>query len=87
MTTAERAEEIRRNFEAFKKKLPELLESHAGKFALLRHGEIVQFFDSARDALIFGHEKFDDSLFSVQEVSTAVIDLGWFSHATGHASV
>jgi len=77
----DRQAEADRNFEAFQKKLPELLKEHAGKFALLRDGEIVQFFDTARDAMVHGQSEFEDGLFSVQEVTEQVTDLGFFSHA------
>lgn len=75
--------EVSQNYEAFQKTLPELLESEScrGKFALMRKGEIVKFFDSMRDAAVYGQEKFDDGLFSVQEVTDRVVDLGFYSYA------
>ena len=79
--------EVESNFRHFKERLPGLLAEHAGKFALMRHGDIVQFFDTARDAMIFGTTEYEDGLFSVQEVTDRVVDLGWYSHAAGHASV
>ena len=85
--TAAKNKEIERNYSAFSKKLPKLLETHAGKFALLRHEEVVEFFDSARDAYVYGQKEFEDGLFSVQEVSDTVVDLGWFSHAPAHTAV
>lgn len=85
--TAARDQEIEQNYTAFSKKLPELLETHAGKFALLRSGDIVEFFDTARDAYVYGQREFEDGLFSVQEVNDKVIDLGWFSHAPTHTTV
>ena len=78
---------INENYAAFVKLLPDLLDDHASKFALMRDGEIVEFFDSARDAFVFGEEKFDDGLFSVQEVTTAAADLGWYSRVPTHATV
>ena len=72
---------VDKNFEAFTQKLPELLKTHPNKFALLRDGDAVEFFDSARDAMVYGQNEFADGLFSVQEVSSEVEDLGYFSHA------
>ena len=83
----EKDREIQRNYEAFKKQLPDLLEDHLGKFALMRGGKVVEFFDTPRDALLHGQRTFDDNLFSVQEVTEAKVDLGWFSRAPTHASV
>ena len=46
------AQEVDRNYKAFKKIEPSLLPSRKGQFALLRHGEIVGFYASARKALL-----------------------------------
>ena len=74
-------EEVDQNYQAFKARLPELAQSHPGKFALMRHSAIVEFFDTARDAHVTGRTLFPDELFSVQEVTEAPVDLGYFSHA------
>ena len=73
--------EIDANFEAFQKVLPDLLLSEADRWALMRHGECVDFYDTLRDAETAGRAMYKDRMFSVQQVSTAVVDLGWFSHA------
>lgn len=73
--------EVDANFEAFRKLLPELLQREANRWALMRHGECVDCYDTPRDAHTAGRALFDDGLFSVQQVSVAVVDLGWFSHA------
>ena len=75
------------NFEAFQKLLPELMKTRPGKYALMREGEVVEFFDSARDAMIFGQTQFSDGLFSIQQVIDQIVDLGWFSHAVPVSSV
>ncbi len=70
------------NYKAFEQKLPELLLAYRGKFALMRNGEIVEFFDTVRDAYVAGQKLFEkDKMFSVQEVVETPIDLGFFSHA------
>jgi hypothetical protein len=81
MTATEKERIILRNYEAFEKQLPELLETHQGEYALLRNEQIVQFFDSAIAAQLAGNEKFSDGLFSVQRVQEMAVDLGFFSHA------
>lgn len=83
----QKIEEVRRNYEAFCSHLPELMETHPGKFALLRHTQIEQYFDSPRDALVYAMTRFDDGLYSVQEVTQAAVDLGWYSHAPDHAAL
>ena len=73
--------EIDANFEAFQKVLPDLLPSEADRWALMRHGKCVDFYDTLRDAETAGRAMYKDRTFSVQQVSDAVVDLGWFSHA------
>ena len=76
-------EVVKTNYEAFTRMLPDLLKTHPGQFALMRDGEIADFFPSARKASQHGETAFDDGLFSVQEVTDEVVDLGWFSHVEG----
>ena len=73
--------EIRDNFVAFQQKLPDLVSTHKGRFALMRRLAIVEFFDTARDAFLTGLKLFPDGLFSVQEVIDTPVDLGFYSHA------
>ena len=80
-------DEVRRNFEVFQKLLPDLLETDRGKFALMRHTKIIQTFDTVRDAVVYGQKEFDDGLFSVQEISDRVVDLGFYSYALHYGSV
>ena len=73
-------EAVDANYAAFSKRLPELLETKPGQFALLRDEKIIDFFPSARMAAQHGERTFYDGLFSVQEVTDEAVDLGWFSH-------
>ncbi len=73
--------QVQDNFIAFKKMRPELPKEVFGKFALLRDGEIVEYFDSVGDALKYGKLKFEsDGLFSIQEVTYRIVDFGHYSH-------
>ena len=80
-TADDQQEEVDRNYEAFKKALPELLKSDAGRTALIRGGKVVACFDTARDAIEAGRKLFEDQRFSIQEVTERLVDLGYFSHA------
>lgn len=73
--------EIDRNFDIFETLLPELIEEHAGQFALMREGKIVGFHDDEMQALAIGRQRFDDGIYSIQQVSRRPADLGFFSHA------
>ena len=75
-------EQIDRNYQAFQQQFPSLIATQRGKFALMRDGQIIEFFDTARDAYIAGQRLFEqEKLFSVQEVTDTPVDLGFFSHA------
>jgi len=76
--------ELQHNFNAFLAELPRLLQTHKGKFALIRHGRFEGYFDSPRAALNAGRTRYGDEVFSVQEVTGAKADLGWYSRAPGN---
>lgn len=73
--------EISANYKRFQDILPQLLPESHGKYCLLRHGEVVDVFDTAKDAHLAGNRLYDDGLFSIQEVTDAAINLGFYSHA------
>jgi hypothetical protein len=79
--TVNKQEEIDSNFEEFQRKLPTLLETQRGKFALMRNREIKGYYDTALDAALIGEQMFPDKIFSVQQVTDTAVDLGFFSHA------
>ncbi len=72
--------EIDRNFDSFQRVIKTYLPEHKGEWALLRHGEVHSLHPTAGAAETRGAGMFADDLFSVQEVSDAVVDLGFFSH-------
>ena len=74
-------EEVERNYRAFRKRLPDILGEHRNKFALMRDTEIVDFFDTGRDAFVAGSNMYADGRFSIQEVTDQPVDLGYLSHA------
>lgn len=76
-----RQTEVDRNLEAFRSRLPELLSTHPGKYALIRNQEIIGFFDTLVDALLAGQKLYTDQMFSIQQVTETTVDLGFFSHA------
>ena len=73
--------EVDRNFEAFQALMPKIGREHAGQYALLRESAIIEYFDTAPDALKYGARCYDDGRFSVQRVADETVDLGWYSHA------
>lgn len=74
--------QVETNYAAFKKLLPSLMVDHKGQFALMHDSEVVEFFDTARDAFLAGQQLYESQdEFSVQEVKDTVVDLGYFSYA------
>jgi hypothetical protein len=73
--------EVKRNYEIFMQKLPELLQTYRGKFALMHAGQTIEFFDTAGDAYRAGSKLYQDRRFSIQQVIDSPVDLGYFSHA------
>jgi hypothetical protein len=71
--------EVDANFAVFEQELPALLRSHPGKYALYRHRELIEIFDTWADACRAGRRLYPDDIFSVQEITDRKIDLGWFS--------
>jgi hypothetical protein len=76
-----KSEEIDRNLERFLEQLPALVEDHEGQYVLIRHGKILEYFDTALDAQIAGNQRFEDHIFSIQCVKEAAEELGYFSYA------
>jgi hypothetical protein len=74
-------EELSRNYDAFQDRLHELLESDRGRHALMRHGDVVEIFDTSRDAFAAGNRLYDDGFFSLQEITDSAADLGFYSYA------
>lgn len=75
------ASEVDCNYDAFVRRLPDLLREHASEFVLLRATEPQGFFASESEALHAGRHRFADGLYSVQEVTDRPVDLGFYSHA------
>ena len=82
MNTEERRlqqQEVDANYAVMQDRIPDLIGEHTGKFALMKDGEIVEFFDSREDAIKYGNMQYHDGIFSVQKVSCEVVHLGILS--------
>jgi len=76
-----RQTEIDSNLEYFLQILPQVLPSHRDRYALLRHREVIDYFDTANDTLIAAKHLFPDGIYSIQKVSEKPINLGIFANA------
>ena len=80
-------QEVERNYESFKERLPALMKTDANRFALMRDGKIIACFDTNRDALEASRALFAGEPFSIQEITDRPVDLGYFFRAGFFRSV
>ena len=60
---------LEQEFETYRRELPRLLqEGHAGRWALIRGDEVVSVWDTQRDLLQAGHERFALEPFAVKHI-------------------
>jgi hypothetical protein len=84
MTDEERRakqQEIESNLQSFLAVLPTIPATQKGKFALLRHKEIIGYYDTVADALRTAQHLYSDNMFSVQQVTDVAVNLGFYSYA------
>lgn len=80
MAAKDKETEINENYKAFEKMLPDLLQEHYNKYALMRDKKIVAIYSTVQDAVQTGQLLYKDGLYSVQKITDVAIDLGFFSH-------
>ena len=80
MNETKRAE-IETNYSVFRDELNKYIYIYTNKYALMRKGEVIEFYNSWQDAWKTGNKFFEDGLFSIQKVTKKPADLGYFSHA------
>ena len=64
-----------------KKKMPQLIEKYDGQFVLIRHKEIIGYFNSNINALLEGKRRYSDEIYSIQEITTIKPSLGILDYA------
>ena len=74
------AKQVKDNFAAFNKMLPQIIGKHRDKCALMRDGEIIGFYKTFGAADRAAEKKFPDGRYSFQEVTDEPIDMGLASH-------
>lgn len=75
-----RQQEIERNRVFFTGQLPNIPAERRGKFALIRHQNIVGYYDTPLDAVTAARQ-YDDQIYSIQQVTDSAVNLGFFSYA------
>ena len=75
--------EVDGNYEFFKTLS---FEAHQkGQSALLKGRELIAVLETRQDALTMGESKYPDGVYSIQEISADIVDLGFHSYAV-HSS-
>ena len=80
MNAKTQQQEVDQNYEAFEDLLPELMETDRNRFALMHNRKVMACFDTSRDAMQAGRKLLKGKLFSVQQVTSKTVDLGYYSH-------
>lgn len=74
-------QEVDRNYEEFQKMLPNLLAIYRDKYALMKDGNILGYYSTAQDAAMAAQAFISDGVFSIQQVTSEAINLGFFTYA------
>lgn len=69
-------DEVDRNFEVFRELLPGILKTKRGQIALMRDGEIVDYFTTRGKARKAAEDRYPDGIWSIQKVSDETAYLG-----------
>ena len=73
--------EVDRNYDAFVQQLPTIINLHRDKYALMKDGVILGYYSSAYDARTAAEAFIKDKLYSIQHVTDAAVNLGFFTNA------
>ncbi len=73
--------EVDANYDFLQRELANYLPAHHGEYALLKSRQLVGFFAKPGEAYREGLQRFEDGIFSIQEVTAEPLDLGFFSYA------
>lgn len=58
-----------KNYEFFKRELPNIISTHRGQFVVIRNEQIIDYYANAELALREAYQRFQDNDFIVQEVT------------------
>jgi hypothetical protein len=61
-------EEVENNYKFFETQIPQIIDKHCGKYALIRKQAIIDYFDSFSDAIKYAQAVFKDRMYSIQRV-------------------
>lgn len=74
-------DELRKNAEAYRAVMTEMVAEHWGKIVLLHNGEVDAVYDNMEDAYSIGREKYGEGHFSLHQVGQQPIDFGFQAYS------
>jgi hypothetical protein len=78
-----RSKLLAKELETYKQHRNDLLEHHAGKFVLIHDSEVVSVFESEREAINEGYERFGNVPMLVKQIVEVEVPLRMISHPIG----
>ena len=79
-----REAEVDKNFDFFHSIVESLMDDHEGKYVLLRDCKVISIHSTTEEAANEGCSLYPDGRFSLQQVTNAPLDLGFYSHVAGN---
>lgn len=69
--------EVDTNYQFFKKELNRISSQYNNKYILLKNAQVVESFDTIDDAIKYAKTKFEDGLYSIQNINDVPANLGF----------
>ncbi|MEI0843534.1 DUF5678 domain-containing protein [Brachyspira pilosicoli] len=69
--------EVDTNYQFFKKELNRISSQYNNKYILLKNAQVVESFDTIDDAIKYAKTKFEDGLYSIQNINEVPANLGF----------
>ena len=79
--TEKKMSQVESNYEYFKTLLPSIASVHRNKYALISNKKVLGYYSSMVDAYTSAKSFLKEGEYSIQQVTTTPVDLGFFSHA------
>ena len=73
--------EVEDNYSYYRRILPDIETVNHGKYALLRHQSVIDFYTSIVEAQASAQKLYSDGIYSIQKVAQAPVELGFYSYA------
>jgi hypothetical protein len=76
-------DEIAHNFDALQRSLGKYLATELNRYAMMRDRAVVAFFDTPSAADLAGAQRFQDGIYSIQQITDEPVEFGIYANAVG----